>query len=277
MARSTVWLTVVAVCWLSAEAGAQPGASGAAHHATPPMPQVMPSPMPSLPPPVSTAPGETRSQPFPSSTVPFSIAEPGFVAHVEIDGRVRFSDGRRSGGLLIDPISGPQVRRGFDLTDLLFDTGDPHAAAKLRLLDESRAHRARMKANYEVEMMDRALGDLAHYLQAVWTHDRWSPALRRRVLFELWDEAAESGSDFMVDGGVRARAIISHFIASRLPPGSKDAYTTAELAALNRRRSSHLAFSPYAGGRDPMGDRVAVYRPAARRATAGAIAMMRHF
>lgn len=278
MVRLTFWFTAAAVALQITGAAAQPGLNaGSPHHATPPMPQVMPSPMTSLPPPVSTAPGETRSQPFPNSTVPFSIAEPGFVAHVEIDGRVRFSDGHRSGGLLYDPIRGV-AHTGFDLMDLLFDMPDPHAAAKLRILDTTRAHRARMKTNFEVEAMDRALGDLAHYLQAVWAERRWSSAVRRRVLFELWDEAAETGNSLVVDGGVRARVIISHFIASRLPPGSDDAYTAAELAHLNRQRASAAAFAPYVDGPDPMGDRVAmvVYPPAVRRAAAGAVAMMRH-
>lgn len=264
MVRFAVLAVAVLGLALVSEAAAQPGNNAGAYNATPPMPQVMPSPMPSLPPPVSTAPGETRSQPFPNSTVPFSIAEPGFVAHVQPDGRVRFSDGRRSGGLLIDPTSGPGGRWSFDLTDMLFGGPDPYLAAKLDVLDSTREHRLRMKANYETELMDRALSDLSHYLHAVWSYKSWSPAVRRRVLFELWDEAAERGNALMVDGGVRARVIISNFIAVRLPPGSKDAYTPSELAAFNRGRSSAVAFAPYGGARDPMTDRVA-------------IAMLRHF
>lgn len=258
-------VVAVCVCGIVSPAFAQPGnGSGARHIATPPMPQVMPSPMPSLPPPTTTAPGETRSQPFPNSTVPFSIAEPGFVAHVQSDGRVRFSDGRREGGLLLDPTTGPVGRWSFDLTDILFGGPDPYLAAKLDVLDSTRAHRLRMKANHETELMDRALSDLTHYLHAVWSYKAWSPAVRRRVLFELWDEAAERGNALMVDGGVRARVIISNFITARLPPGSEDAYTAAELATLNRNRSSAVAFAPYGEVADPLADRVA-------------IAMLRHF
>jgi hypothetical protein len=279
MVRLAVVLIAAASILATAEVAAQPGSSpGAPQHATPPMPQVMPSPMTSLPPPVSTAPGETRSQPFPNSTVPFSIAEPGFVAHVGSDGRVRFSDGHRSGGLLIDPTSGPGGRWSFDLTDMLFGGPDPHLAAKLAVLDSTRTHRLRMKANHETELMDRALGDLTHYLHAVWSHRVWSPTVRRRVLFELWDEAAERGNSLMVDGGVRARVIISHFIAARLPPGSQDAYTAAELAQLNQGRASLAAFAPYANAADPNADRLARGgAPTNRRAAVTAIAMMRHF
>lgn len=272
MARR-IGLSLALLLVTGSPAGAQPGLDGSEYHATPPMPEVMPAPLPSLPPPVSRAPGETPKKPFPNSDIPFAIVEPGFVARVERDGRVRFDDGEQGGLLLIDPIRGPVVRRGFDW---LGGAGqDPYLYHKLAALDRSRPTRARMKANWEAEMMDRALADLPHYLQAVWSERRWSAAVRRQILFELWDEAAETGPGWLRDGGVRARLIIGQFIATRIPPGSDEAYTAAELARLNRGRDSRDRFAPYA---DPMprgGDRVA-REDRVRRATVGGLAMMRY-
>jgi hypothetical protein len=249
MARvaSLVIVIALALALAGSTALAQPGLGGSEHHATPPLPETLPSPLPSLPPPVRKAPGETPAKPYPSSDFPFAIAEAGFVAYVERDGRVRFSDGRASGGLLVDPIVGPVGRARFDVTDWLLGRRghDPYATQKLAILEQTRPTRERMRANWEVVMMDRALADLPHYLQAVWRQQAWPAAVRRQILFELWDEAAEEGSARLRDGGVRARLIIATFIASRLPPGSEDAYSAAELARLNRDRKSRTSFAPY--------------------------------
>jgi hypothetical protein len=99
--------------------------------------------------------------------------------------------------------------------------------------------------------MERALADLPAYLQAVWAYPGWSPSTRRRVLFALWDEAAEEGNDLIVEGGERARNTIARFIAAKLPPGSPDAFTDKELVALNRARTSRTRFQPYEPAESP--------------------------
>jgi hypothetical protein len=99
----------------------------------------------------------------------------------------------------------------------------------------------------------------------VWRHRAWPAAVRRQILFELWDEAAEVGSAQLRDGGVRARLIIATFIASRLPPGSEDAYSATELARLNRDRKSRASFAPY---RDAGGPEERLARVGATRALA---------
>lgn len=234
-----------------AQPGSQgPGLHGSDYHATPPLPQVMPSPMPMLPPPVRLAPNEVPNTPFPNSDRPFSVVSDGFIAHVERDGRIRFSDRRSGGGLLVDPVYGPIGYASFDLTDLLMDWlgEDPYVAQKLQIMDQTRPARIRRKANHEQVLMDRALADLPVYLQAVWTYPKWTRAQRRQLLFELWDEAAEDGNELIRDGGIKARVIISHFIAMRLPTGSKHAFTDSELERMNSERSAGAEFSPYEEG-----------------------------
>lgn len=204
--------------------------------------------MPSLPPPVLLAPNEVPNTPYPNSDRPFTVVASGFIAHVERDGRIRFLDRRGDGGLLVDPIYGPLAHASFDLTDILFGWmgDDPYINQKLDLLDQTRPARIRRKANHEQRQMDNALADLPIYLQAVWTYREWTRAERRQVLFELWDEAAEDGNELIRDGGIRARVIISHFIATRIPEGSDYAFTAGELSRMNRERSADSAFNPYA-------------------------------
>jgi hypothetical protein len=71
-------------------------------------------------------------------------------------------------------------------------------------------------------------------------------AEKRALLFEMWDECAESGPADVVDSARAVRAAIVAFIRRRLPPGSPDAFTAAELRALDRRRTSAEHFDPYA-------------------------------
>jgi len=71
-------------------------------------------------------------------------------------------------------------------------------------------------------------------------------AERKRELFGLWDECTEAGTDDDLEAGMRARARVIAFIREHLPPGSHDAFTSTELAALNRDKQSHEQFAPYA-------------------------------
>ena len=47
------------------------------------------------------------------------------------------------------------------------------------------------------------------------------------------------------EGGAEARASIERFIARRIPPGHRHAFTGGELAELNRVRTSRHTFAPY--------------------------------
>ena len=94
--------------------------------------------------------------------------------------------------------------------------------------------------------MRAALDGLPDYLFAIWRRPGWSYSLRRRILFELWDECAEQGESFRVAGGNTARRTIEEFVRTFLPADSPYGYRPEELAALNSRRESRGAFTPYA-------------------------------
>jgi hypothetical protein len=99
------------------------------------------------------------------------------------------------------------------------------------------------------EAARRRLQDGAFHLKERLDHLRELPGLstaqRREIAFEMWDECLEDRSDGP-DLYAAARATIVAFIRRAFPPGSPDAYTSAELATLNRRRVSRAPFDPYA-------------------------------
>lgn len=135
-----------------------------------------------------------------------------------------------------------------DITDVVMRAvgEDPYAARKLDLLDRTRDERAGIAAVHRRDSLRESIPALRRQLAALW-RDRRLPAVeRRRLLFDLWDECAETGSDDVVASAATARAVIVAFIRRKLPPGSRDAYTDAELRRLNASRTSSAPFAPYA-------------------------------
>ncbi|HUS68973.1 MAG TPA: hypothetical protein VMZ28_30765 [Kofleriaceae bacterium] len=239
-------LTVVAVLLLvtlrvaHAQAPGQvaPGTgalNGSDYHAVAPLPQVYPSPMPSLPPPSPRA-GE-------GSTGPVSFDRGGFTTHLGADGSIDFEDHSLAGAGWM----GLVAWLTFDVSDQIMRANgdDPYVSEKLRIMDETFEERMAVRRQYDAMIMRRALDDLPRYLAAVWSYPGWSPTVRRRILFALWDEAAEDGSELVRAGGEEARQTIEAFIAAHLPAGSPDAYPGRELAELNRLRTTRVAFAPY--------------------------------
>jgi hypothetical protein len=216
-----------------------PGGSAPPQHAVPPIPYGLPSPLPTIPPPSRNAPMEP--------TVGFSMWNGKFTARVDADGSIHFDDG--DGGVFVgvDPIVGLFALLSFDTSDSAMRAAreDPYLAEKLRIMELTREERWEMRRRHDVVVMQRALDDLPRYLDAVWRQRRWSAPERRRVLFALWDEAAEDGNELMREGGAEARRLIEEFIAYRIPPGSRDGFRTHELVRLNRIRHSRQSFAPY--------------------------------
>jgi hypothetical protein len=140
----------------------------------------------------------------------------------------------------------PVLGGGFNVDDwLLRRKGvDPYASRKLHVLDATRDERAEMGNRHRKEQLAHATILMQQNLERLWAsvHDR---AARKQALFELWDECAESGDAKLVEAGTDARRLIVGFIRARLPASGTDAYTDAELAALNKRKQSTATFQPY--------------------------------
>ena len=121
---------------------------------------------------------------------------------------------------------------------------DPYASKKLAFLDSTRAERAQIGMRHRAEQLAMAPEIMKRNLDRLWGTIA-EPAARRQVLFELWDECAESGNDELVVAGHAARLLVVGWIQAKLPAGSALAYTAEDLAALNAKRTSKARFAPY--------------------------------
>ncbi len=183
----------------------------------------------------------------PSELVPdgngrFRVDEGPFTAHVERDGRVAFEDKPSIGFDL------PMLVIGrFELTDLAMraDGQDPYSSRKMALLDRTRDERMRLAAAENSGNLKDALARTPAALERIW-RGPGDLAGKRRLLFTLWDECAETGSSEVLTTARAVRATIIAFIRRRLPRGSRAGYRDAELDALNARRTSREHFEPYA-------------------------------
>jgi hypothetical protein len=121
---------------------------------------------------------------------------------------------------------------------------DPHLPQKLAFMDRTREERFRIAASWRSESLRESLHQMPRELERVWRAGG-DPAARRRLLFQLWDECAESGSPEVLATARAVRGTVLAFIRRRLPRGSRHAYPDEELAALNRSRTSRETFAPY--------------------------------
>ena len=201
-----------------------------------------PGPLEMRAPTLRVSPRRPRSELVPDGGGRFRVEEEPFVAHVERDGRVAFEDEKSIGMEL------PLITTGrFELTDLAMRAAgqDPYSSRKMALLDRTRDERMGLAAAENAGNLRDAVVRTPAALERVW-RGPGSPAARRRLLFTLWDECAETGSDEVVTAARAVRAAIVAFVRRRLPAGSRAAYTSAELEALNARRTSRARFDPYA-------------------------------
>jgi hypothetical protein len=140
----------------------------------------------------------------------------------------------------------PVLRGGFDVTDAFMRSKgmDPYASKKLAFLDSTRDERVAMGAAHREQQLRRTTQLVQRNLDQVWQRVA-DPRARREALFEIWDEIVETGDEPTVEAGRAARKLVIGVIRARLPAGGPEAYTAAEIAALNRRRNSKMSFSPY--------------------------------
>jgi len=152
------------------------------------------------------------------------------------------------------------MARGVDLA----------AKAKTELLEQTHDLRARLAVAWNLDLLEKRLGELEPELLYLWSDHEVDVDRRKQLLFQRWDECDER---FDVDPGdvpedailkidevrretaEKARRRIEAFIRRHLPRGSKYEYTKEELADLNRRRVSKQTFEPYRRKRAPRATR----------------------
>ena len=140
----------------------------------------------------------------------------------------------------------PILAGGFDISDAFMRSKgqDPYASKKLAFLDSTREERVQIGMRHRSEQLAMAPQIMKKNLERLWATVT-DPAERREVLFQLWDEVEETGSEELVEAGRQARQLVIAWIRWKLPAGSPDAYTSEDLAALARKRTSRAAFAPY--------------------------------
>ena len=182
-----------------------------------------------------------------------------FVAFLRADGRVDF---RNKGA----KASWTQIGIG-DPGGLVAKAAgsDPNARLKAKLLEATFELRLGMAIKFQKKQIDKGLRRLKKDLEKIWTDERRDLAARKRLLFERWDECDEpediaGGSSSLPgfaeadaseldtarrDAAGKARQEIEKFVRKHAPKGSPEAYSSSELAELNRGRSSKQKFAPY--------------------------------
>jgi hypothetical protein len=177
----------------------------------------------------------------------YRYEDSGFVANIDRDGTVHFRDRAPIG------FSSP-TSVAFDLTEavMMLRGDDPYRPGKMKFLEETRELRARLCGEAHTERLRQALFALPKELDRAWRDTSQTPAARRRLLFQRWDECADTrGDDELARAGALARATVLAYIRQHLPAGSVHAYTPDELLALNAGRVSREPFAPYEAATPP--------------------------
>jgi hypothetical protein len=132
-----------------------------------------------------------------------------------------------------------EVSGGFDLTDeILRGLGhDPYALDKAHFLSATFEFRIKLAIEAQKLAMQKALDQLPARLDELWSDGRYSARERRRILYELWSELDSTPE------GERAARIMDDFIRKRLPCGSPETYTGAELEGFTKTRGERR-FAP---------------------------------
>ncbi len=159
-----------------------------------------------------------------------------FHARIARDGRVNFDDKS------VRDFKG--LSGGFDITDMLMRAkgNDPYRAEKQAFMLQTEGMRKKMAQAALKERVNASLANLPAHLDAIWRDPRRSPEQRRRTLYEMWKDGAESDLE-AIDAASSACDIVETFVRRYLPQGSDDGYSEEELAMLNRGQKKK--FQPY--------------------------------
>lgn len=256
-------------------AGSPPAeAAEASAKRRPPPPKIRPDPATApVRPPDAAALGLERQD---DGTYDYVDPYKRFSARIERDGTISFADrwrrptatGNRQHGALGGLPRGLFGPMGMQVTGpsewmMALSGVDRDARVKAELLAATRELRTQMAIAWHLGLLERRLGELERDLDAILADRSLTPAARRALLFQRWDECDEAYQgplgeipedaittidDARRDTAERARRTIEAFVARRLPPGRKDSFTARELQDLNGRRQSRQPFAPYARG-----------------------------
>lgn len=130
-------------------------------------------------------------------------------------------------------------------------------ASMEEFMDRTFELRVEMAMSAGLEDLEAAHKRLPSTLLQIWRDEKRTPAQRRAAILDLWTELDRAGEhrDVVVGGDRRyedrraasiaeARATILAFVRRHAPEGSPDAFTEAELEAVNGRPDAVL-FEPY--------------------------------
>jgi hypothetical protein len=127
-----------------------------------------------------------------------------------------------------------------DLTDEYYRMlgEDPYRYEKAKFLSNTFDMRLKMAAESQVHDLRRSLHDLPSRLEQLWQDTSLPPAARRLIICSLYRELGD-------DRSLEPSRVITHFVRTRLPLGSPDAYTPAELEACTAGLDKGRRWSPY--------------------------------
>jgi hypothetical protein len=128
-----------------------------------------------------------------------------------------------------------------DLTDeyLRLMGEDPYRYEKARFLASTADMRLKMAAEAQLHDLRLSMHDLPVRLDRLWKDTSTPPAARRLIICALHGELSRD------DKSREANAVINTFVRTRLPRGTPDAYTAAELQTCNAGLSDRDRFDPY--------------------------------
>jgi hypothetical protein len=158
------------------------------------------------------------------------------------DGRIRFRDPKDISNIRI---AGLGIAADFDLTDQAMRLAGQtrYTAVKHEMAEETREARLCMARRIAGERQKQELFNLSIEVRKIAARLDISPTERRKLIFETWDDCLEDADDS--DYGAMARATIVAIVREVFPKDSPLAYGSAELVAMNERRSSRQPFKPY--------------------------------
>lgn len=167
----------------------------------------------------------------------YALDDGPFTAYIAPDGSFRFED---------HPMNVNGIGLQFDVTDAIMSGNgeDPYIARKRAFLEATEGLRAALKAKELGANLGRAASKIQGRLERIWASARTAEE-RRRMLFEIWDGALESGDEQRVAVGAQIRSTVLRFVRTELPRGSREGYTPSELRRLNAKRASNAPFAPY--------------------------------